>query len=344
MISSCFIMMQISYTELRQKILSKSELSEKELDEKIQRKLDQLSGLISKEGAAHIIANEYGVKLFESGKLKISSILSGMRNVEAAGKVLAVYEKREFQRGEGTGKVASFLMGDETGTIRVVCWGEQAEQAAKLTPDTIVRVVSGYTKDNSGRREIHLNERSKIILNPEGVSVGDVKKTFDIKRKKIQEVTENDRNIELLGTIVHLEHLRFFEVCPQCGKRAREKQGAHECEAHGPVDPDYSYVCSLNLDDGSGNMRVVLFREFVEQLLQKSKQEVIQLKNAPEDLEGIRNELLGETVKVQGRANKNTLFDRMEFVVSALDKNPDPQQEMMLLDQEKTGLKSVEDL
>jgi len=41
-------------------------LPEAEIKGKISEKVQQLYGLVSEEGAAHIIANEYGIKIFES--------------------------------------------------------------------------------------------------------------------------------------------------------------------------------------------------------------------------------------------------------------------------------------
>ena len=85
------------------KIKEASGLSEEEIKGKIDAKLDQLSGLVSKEGAAYIIANELGVKLFEqtSGKLQIKNILAGMRDVETVGKVTRKFDVKEFQRKDG---------------------------------------------------------------------------------------------------------------------------------------------------------------------------------------------------------------------------------------------------
>ena len=67
------IMIKIPYNDIVQKISETANISSEEIETKVNAKLKQLSGLISKEGAAHIIANELGVKLFEntSGKLKI---------------------------------------------------------------------------------------------------------------------------------------------------------------------------------------------------------------------------------------------------------------------------------
>ena len=91
-------MIKMPLDDIITKIKEKSGISDSEIQEKINQKLEQLSGLISKEGAAHIIANELGVKLFEqtSGRLQIKNIREGMRSVEVVVKVQQVFEVREF--------------------------------------------------------------------------------------------------------------------------------------------------------------------------------------------------------------------------------------------------------
>ena len=81
-------MIKIPFEQLVGKIKKESNISEDEINEKVNDKMKQLSGLISKEGAAHIVANELGIKLFESfsGKLQIKNIVAGLRNVETIGK------------------------------------------------------------------------------------------------------------------------------------------------------------------------------------------------------------------------------------------------------------------
>ena len=156
-------MFKIPLNDIINIIKEKSSLSEEEINTKIEQKMKQLSGLISKEGAAHIISNELGIKLYDkySGKLQIKNILTGMRDVEALGKVQQVFEVREFQSEKRSGKVGSFVIGDETGTIRVVAWGNQADNLTKLSKDMIVKIKSGYVRENNGRKELHLLEPVK---------------------------------------------------------------------------------------------------------------------------------------------------------------------------------------
>src|SRR3990167_4252091 len=124
-------MIKIPYEQIISKIKDEANISETEIEEKIKDKMKQLSGLISKEGAAHIVANELGIKLFDAftGKLQIKNIIAGLRNVETVGKVVQTYELREFTTNERQGKVASMVIGDETGTVRAVMWGNQADRS-----------------------------------------------------------------------------------------------------------------------------------------------------------------------------------------------------------------------
>jgi ssDNA-binding replication factor A large subunit len=317
--------------------LKESGLSEDDIEKKIKQKMDQLSGLISREGAAHIIANELGIKVVEktSGRVKIKDVFTGMRNVEAVGKVTNVFDVREFQRSDGnSSKVGSFIIGDETGTIRITCWGNQADNVLKIKQNDIVKIVSAYVKENQGRKELHLNDNSKIIINPTGEVIGDISfESREFDRKKISDLNDNMMNIEIMGTVVGVDALRFFEVCPQCNKRARNKRDEYECEKHGVVQPDYSYVMNIILDDGTGNLRVVCFREMVEKCLGLDKKELLILKDTP-DLTPKKDSLLGKILKVKGRVKRNQMFDRLEFSCQDVDLNPDPYEEMDGLDKD----------
>ncbi len=335
-------MIKMPYNEILEKIKEKSGLTEQEIKEKIDTKLKQLSGLISKEGAAHIVANELGVKLFSAlgGKLQIKNILTGMRSVEVVGKVTRVFELREFNSKGRSGKVASFIIGDETGTIRIVMWGDQAENIAKLKENMIVKVVSGYVRENQNGKEIHLNNMGKLIINPEGETIGEVKETSSGKRKKINELNENESNIEILGTIVQVFDPRFFEICPECGKRARLQEDEFICETHGNIKPNYSFVFNIFLDDGTDNIRVVCFRNQALRLLNKTQEQMLEYKDNPEKFEEIKTELLGNIVKFVGRTTKNEMFDRLEFISQLVFLNPDPDEEIKALNKELEGAKA----
>lgn len=321
------------YDLIVKKIKENSEMTDEKIELKVKEKLDALSGLISKEGAAHIVANELGVNLFEgvSGRIKIKDIVDGMRNVEILAKVQNVFEVRDFISNKGTGKVGSFFVADETGAMRVTCWHAATDKMTDIKTDDVVIVKGGYVRDNQGRLEVHMNENAEIAVNPEGETIGEVVAKVAAplaQRKKIDDLEEGSNVVEILGTVVQVFDPRFFEICPQCGKRARQREENFVCEAHGNVTPDYSYVMNAFIDDGTESIRGVFFREQAEQLTAKDKESFLEYRKLADKFEEVKTDLLGQIVKISGKVTKNQMFDRLEFLARNVDRNPDPKEEL----------------
>jgi len=340
-------MFKLPLQDIINKIKEKTNLSEAEINSKITQKLDQLSGLISKEGAAHIIANELGVKIFEQtqGKLQIKNILAGMRSVETVGKIQRLFELREFQTEQRSGKVASLIIADETGSIRIVLWGDQAEKINKMKEGDILKILNGYVRENQGRKEVHMNDRASLVINPPGIEINNVVQPGERQeavRKNIADLREGDENIAILGTIVQAFEPKFFEVDPQSGKRTRANDDGKFYDAAGKeIQPDYSYVMNVVLDDGTETIRCAFFRNQVERLLNKTQKDMLVYKDDIAAFEPMKTELLGQQVKLVGRANKNEMFDRMEFVVQLVFLNPNPQEEVERLEKEQLSTETA---
>lgn len=298
-----------------------------EIEEKIKNKMDQLSGLISKEGAAHIIANELGIKVFEDvGEIKIKDTSNGMRNVNINGKVTINFGVREFKNEKRSGKVGSFVIGDETGTIRAVLWDDKyMDCVEKLHEGNVVRIENGYVKENNRYKEIHLNNLSRISLNPEGVRIDNVKANgiSELKVKEIKDLQQNDR-VAIRGTVVQLFDPRFYEVCSECGRKVIVEDGGFKCLQHNKVDTKFSCVVNCVLDDGSESIRVACFRESAEKLIGVSEEELLAVKDNPTRFEALKDSALGKQIKVDGRVNKNQMFDRIEFIAGNVSElNPE---------------------
>jgi hypothetical protein len=123
-----------------------------------------------------------------------------------------------------------------------------------------------------------------------------------------------------MGTVVQVFEPRYFEVCPDCGSRLKQAENEWKCDRHGPKPLDYSYVVNVFLDDGTENIRVALFRQQAEQLLGKSKEDMLTFRTQPELYEPLKTELLGEQYKISGRAKNNMFFNRLEFVAQNVEK------------------------
>ena len=110
-----------NYEKLLERISRASGLEKEEINRKIEAKRAKLSGLISKEGAAQIVAAELGIS-FETERLKLSELVQGMKRANVIGKITKVFPIREFSKNDRSGKIGSFLLGDETSNVRVVLW------------------------------------------------------------------------------------------------------------------------------------------------------------------------------------------------------------------------------
>jgi replication factor A1 len=98
-----------------------------------------------------------------------------MSNIVIIGRVLKISNIRKFNRKDGSpGKVGSFIIGDKSGTIKVVLWNEQVEITRKeyFRIGEIIQVIGGYSKIGlNDEIEVHLSKTGKIILSPRDVSI-----------------------------------------------------------------------------------------------------------------------------------------------------------------------------
>ena len=85
-----------NYDLLIERIAKAANLEKSEIEERVEAKKAKLSGLISREGAAQIIAAELGIN-FENQDLKISEMMPGMRRVNVIGKIINLFPVREFE-------------------------------------------------------------------------------------------------------------------------------------------------------------------------------------------------------------------------------------------------------
>ncbi len=349
-------MVNLPYEEIIKRIKEKSGLSDSEINERVNQKMDQLSGLISKEGSAYIVANDLGVKLVQSeGPVKIKDIFPGMRSLQTVGKVVRVFPVNEFERNGMKGRVGSFLIADETDQIRVTLWNDLVDHLSKFGVGDIVDISDGFSKENMGRKEIHLNSSSKIKVNPEGIVINvEVQSQQEgvqqeAQRKKISELTEKDMNAEVVATVVQVFEPRFFPQCPQCNKKLTQNSESFSCPEHGNVEPKYGFVMNVFLDDGTDNIRAVFFREAGLQLTGKSAEQMDEVRQNPERFEDVKTSLLGETVKIKGRVQRNQMFDRLELVANNVHVDIDPSDEIKKLKEDDEGssgekIPSIDDL
>ena len=319
------MMLKIPIDEIIKKIKEKTGLDEKIIEKKIDDKVAELSGLVSRDGAAHIVANEFGIQLFkttESGLVKIKNIVPGLKIASFVARVLKIYPPKEFKTKKGKeGKVCSFIVGDDTGRMRVVFWDVnqiKLIEENKINEGDIIKITNCYIKEGLNGIEVHSRSSSMITVNPnikEAKEIPPLESLWQLsQRVQIKNISE-EGVYEIRGAIVNiLENNPFYDICPEC----RRRLNGNICEEHGEVKPKKSMFISTIVDDGSDNIRVVFFGKQAEQILGVSTDEAFKLAQEYNDLTyPIKNkkmEILGREIVIEGKVSRNTFSNELEMI------------------------------
>jgi replication factor A1 len=286
-------------------ISEKSGLPAAEIERKIEAKQAKLSGLISKTGAAQIIAAELNIS-FDKQVMKISQIAVGMRKINLHGKIITLFPIREYNKNGRSGRIGSFVLADETSNIRVVMWDENhIELIGKgdLFQECFVEISNATLRNG----EIHLTSFSEI--KPSSRVIAEVVTKKPLLTKSIGNFAVND-NVSTRGFIVQMFEPKFFYVCPACKKKVSE---SGDCVEHGKVAPEKRALLNFVLDDGTGNIRSIIFSEQLEKIMGKEELET------PELFAMKKQDFLGKEIIVTGQVKRNNVYNNDEFVVASME-------------------------
>ena len=296
------------YSLLVERISRVSGKETEEINRLVEAKRAKLSGLISREGAAQIVASELGIN-FDKAKVKINEIMSGMKKINIVGKIIQLFPVREFKKENREGKVANFVLADDTGNTKVVLWDTnhiELIEKRELVEGDVVELTGATLRGT----EIHLGGFSDIKKSREKIE--NVITEIDIAEKNISEFNIGGA-FKTRAVIVQLFEPRFFEVCPECSTKVIVSAEGNICGKHGKIIPRKRSLISVVLDDGTSSIRAVLFSEAIEKLGLKE-----------EELEGEkflvkREQLLGEEKWFAGTVRQNKLFNNPELFVSGIE-------------------------
>jgi len=295
-----------NYEQLVEKIAKAANLSVEEVKQKVEVKCAKLSGLISKEGSAQIVASELGIS-FEQEKFKINELLNGMRKVNVIGKVIQLFPVREFTTKTGNqGKVLNIILADDSGNIRTVLWDtnhiDLFEKGNIKQGDVVEISNAGIRNEN----ELHLGNLSDIKISNEKLE--NVKTERNVAEKSIFDLKAGE-SAKIRGFVVQIFEPRFFEVCPECGKKAVE----NKCEQHGIVNPQKKALISVVLDDGSDSMRAVMFSEQIKQFGINDED-----LESSESFAKKKTELMGKEAYFNCSVRNNQLFNNTELIINGI--------------------------
>ena len=296
--------MEGNYLQLVEFISQSSGVSIEDIERKIEAKQAKLAGLISKEGAAQVIAAELNVN-FDKQMIKIAQMVPGMRKINLVGKIIELAPIREYNKNGRSGKIGSFVLADDTSNVRTVLWDENHIDLigkGDIKMDVVVEIGNASIRNG----ELHLGSFSEIKVSKKKIDNVVTEKPVFVKKVKDFNVGDN---VSARAFIVNMFEPKFFEVCPEC----RRKAVNGNCNDHGQIKPEKRSLLSLVIDDGSENIRCTIFHDVLEKIISMEELENLELFVVN------RKELLGKEMIVKGQVRKNQMFDSNDFIINEME-------------------------
>ena len=116
---------------INQILTARPDIKREEIIQMIKAKKQGAANFLTDETAARIVATDMGIEIAKKAprlKIQIKDLISGLNDVSLSGQVMSVYPPKTFKRRDWTeGKLASILVSDKTGTLRVILWDNKAD-------------------------------------------------------------------------------------------------------------------------------------------------------------------------------------------------------------------------
>ena len=291
-----------NYEKLVSIISKSSGLSREDVEGKINAKREKISGLISKEGAAQIVAAEIGISL-DNEKIKIEDLLPGMRKVNIVGKIINIFPVRTFNKNGQEAKVVNLIVADETSNVRVVLWDTNHIsfiERKEIGNESVVEIYNATMREN----ELHLGSFSEF--KPSSHMIENAVTGKIMKEKTLAELKISD-NARVRAFVVQAFEPRAFSVCPTCRKKLYLEGENFVCEKDGKVAPEKRFLINLVLDDGTATIRAVIFHDNFKSLGFTPEN--------PELMIQQKENLLGKEMIFSGTAKLNKFFNNPEFSI-----------------------------
>jgi len=133
-------------------------ITKEEFEQRVEKKIDECGDLVDEPTAAMMVVGELGRE-----HVKIKGLAAKSSLFSFFGKIIDKTEPKEFDRPDGEkGWVATILLGDETGTTRVVLWDQKAGAVLDTEIGEVLEVIGRHPGKNT--REIYALALRKVSI------------------------------------------------------------------------------------------------------------------------------------------------------------------------------------
>lgn len=236
-----------------EKIKEKTGLTTDQIKQLVDAKIEELKGLISREGASFVIAKELGVEVKSISELTtpieitLGDITPQMKMITVSGRIMKKRPLHEFPKEGGMGKVLNFSLFDKDSVLNAVAWDDKADFInEKIKEGDLITIEGGYgNQGRNGNTELHIGKKTIIAVNPSDLDAEQYPTTFTAPEVTLAEAknVEPKSIVSVQGTISKVEEL----------KTITSKKTGEEIS-----------LLKFTVSDDTENIVVIMWREIAE--------------------------------------------------------------------------------
>jgi len=200
------------------------------------------------------------------------------------GRVIELNEIRNFDRDNGdTGSVRNIEIADDTGSIRVVLWDNDAKKDLEMgQPLKLQNPRLSLDMDNRLQATV---SGGTTVLEPSEKELEDLPSQDELMEsifvaKSIESLTEDDTNVHITARIKEVYPDKILlKRCPNCRESVEDSEDEYICDNCGHTfdEPKYTLMIPTRVEDDTGEIPVTFFGNLAEELIDMSQEEVISI-------------------------------------------------------------------
>jgi len=250
--------------------------------------------------------------------------------VSVIGRIINIYPQREFEDSQQkTKKVLNFEISDGLRTMKCVAWDTWVQYILDIFKKGDL-IKLGFVKIKEGLYdlELNINWNSTIIKNPktkkEIPSLQEIISSLtSIQSSQIKDLEDGGQyKIEGIIVSINRNNIRYFR-CPTCSEKVVLIDDNFICEkCNSVVEPVVNLFGSMDIDDGTGILKIVFFRELVEKIYELNPQDFkkdIDEEQKIDVFDKLEDKLLGKKVIVTGKAKLNSFSQNIELLANTIE-------------------------
>ncbi|WP_292822552.1 OB-fold nucleic acid binding domain-containing protein [Methanobrevibacter sp.] len=227
------------------------------------------------------------------------------QDIIVIGRVIELSEIREFDRDNGdTGFVRNLEIADETGSMKVVLWNDDAKMDLEIgQPIKLQNPRISLDMDNRIEATV---SRGTTVLKPSESEEAKLPTLDELKEaiyvpKTIENLFEDDTNVRITGKIKEVRTDKYLLVkCPNCDGNVEQTSEENICDFCGFEfdEPKYTLMVPTQIEDDTGEIQATFFGQLAEELLEMKTEDVVNIIDDTYDIEGKLEDLVGLNIEI----------------------------------------------